>query len=197
MPGRIVKIDVATFTRVGALTLEPGDDLPRSAVIDPAGTFAYFGTGPFTPPARVVKIRISQVELEVPVDAKPQSCPNPMNVRGRGVLPAAILGTPTFDVTQVDPTSVRLEGVEPIRWALEDVATPFEPFTGRTEATDCTEEGPDGFLDLTLKFDVTEVVAALNEAEDGNVLVLTLTGALQGSTPIVGEDVVVILNKGK
>jgi hypothetical protein len=44
------------------------------------------------------------------------------------------------------------------------------------------------------------VVADLGEVNDGDVLVLQLTGNLKeefGGTAIVGEDVVVILKKGK
>jgi hypothetical protein len=135
--------------------------------------------------------------VSVPVDIKPTACPNPLNVRSKGVLPVAILGTEDFDVTEVDPSSVRLEGVAPLRWALEDVATPFEPFTGKEDAYDCTEEGLDGYMDLTLKFDTQEIVEALGEVEDGDVLVLELTGNLLGGEGFVGEDVVVILKKGK
>lgn len=53
---------------------------------------------------------------QVPVDVKPTSCPNPLNVGSKGVLPIAILGAEDFDVTTVDPESVRLEGVAPLRW---------------------------------------------------------------------------------
>jgi hypothetical protein len=134
-------------------------------------------------------------QIEVPVDIHPQSCPNPLNVRSQGVLPAAILGTATFDVTQVEVATVELEGVPPLRSDLEDVATPFVPFTGKKNALDCTEEGPDGFLDLTLKFDTQAVVTALGPVTDGEVRVLKLTGQLLDGTPIVGEDVVVILKK--
>ena len=133
----------------------------------------------------------------VPVDIKPQSCPNPLNVNSKGVLPVAILGTETFDVTRIDPGSVLLEGVSPLRWALEDVATPFEPFTGRLDYLDCTTEGPDGYQDLTLKFDRQEVVIALGPVIDRDCLVLQLTGELYDGTAFVGEDVVVILKKGK
>ena len=128
----------------------------------------------------------------VPVDIKPTSCPNPLNVKSQGLLPVAICGTDTLDVTQIDPTAVRLEGVAPLRWELEDVATPYVPFLGKKECSDCTEEGPDGHLDLTLKFAIQEVVAALGPVEDGDCRVLTLTGVL-----ILGEDVVVIRKKGK
>ena len=133
--------------------------------------------------------------IEVSVDIKPGSCPNPLNVKAKGVLTAAILGTEDFDVTQIEPASVRLVGVLPLRWALEDVATPFEG--DKDDCGDCTEEGPDGFLDLTLKFDMQAIVAALGDVEDGDCLVLTLEGQLLDGTPIVGEDVVVILKKGK
>lgn len=139
-------------------------------------------------------------EIEVPVDVKPQSCRNPLNTGNKGVLPVAILGTGGFDVSQVDPTTIELEGVSPLRWALEDVATPFSPFVGKKDAFDCTDEGADGFTDLTLKFDSQAIVGALGAVSDGDVLVLSLTGSLKpefGGTPIVGEDVVVILKKGK
>ena len=44
-------------TRVGALTLNTGEDRLRSAVIDTVNGFAYFGTD--TSPGRVVKVRLS------------------------------------------------------------------------------------------------------------------------------------------
>jgi hypothetical protein len=134
--------------------------------------------------------------IPVPFDIKPQSCRNPLQVKGGGVVPAAILGTDEFDVTEVDVATLLLEGVAPLRWALEDVATPYEPFLGKMDAFDCTTEGPDGYLDLTLKFDKQELVAALGPVEDGDVLVLTLTGNLLeefNGRAILGEDVVVIL----
>lgn len=134
----------------------------------------------------------------VPVDIKPQSCPNPFNVNSKGVLPVAILGTDGFDVTDVDPSTVLLVGVAPLRWALEDVATPFEPFTGKQDCfEDCTTEGPDGYPDLTFKFDRHEVVTALGEVSDGDCLVLELTGSLYGGADIIGQDVVLIRKKGK
>ncbi len=140
----------------------------------------------------------------VPIDIKPESCPNPLNVKKKGVLPVAILGTADFDVTEVDPDTVRLglegeEGVPPLRWALEDVATPDdEPFDYKENCMDCTTDGPDGYLDLTLKFDAQEVVAALGPVEDGDCLVLMLTGNLLdgGASIEFGVDVISIIKKG-
>ena len=88
-------------------------------------------------------------------------------------------------------------GDESLRSAIKDVATPFELFTGKDDAFDCTDEGRDGFLDLTLKFDRRDIVEAIefaldHEVEHGQTLILTIEGELLDDTPIVGEDVIVI-----
>jgi hypothetical protein len=117
------------------------------------------------------------------VDIKPMSCPNPLNVNSKGVLPVAILGGELWDVTEVDPATVELEGVAPLRWALEDVAGPG-----------CS--GPDGYLDLTLKFKTQEiVVAALGGVNDGDAMLLSLTGELFSGAPFGGFDEVWIIKK--
>ncbi len=136
-------------------------------------------------------------EIEVPVDIKPTSCRNPLNLKSKGVIPAAILGTSDFNVNDVDVSTVKLAGVSPIRFSIEDVATPFYPFVGKKDAFDCTTDGPDGFSDLTLKFDTQEIVDQLGAVNDGDVLVLKLTGRLLNGTKIAGEDVIVVLKKGK
>ena len=128
--------------------------------------------------------------LLVSIDIKPGSCPNPLNVKSKGVLPVVILGTEDFDVTEV--SSALLEGVEPIRIDYDDVATPFEG-----ALCDCHEVGPDGYLDLTLKFDTQEIVAALGDVEDGDVLPLTLLVTLVDGTVIEGSDCIIIRKTGK
>lgn len=135
--------------------------------------------------------------IRVPVDIKPLGCPNPLNVEAKAneVLPVAVLGTATLDISKIDPSSVRLEGIAPVRYALKDVATPFTPFTRKTQSTDCTSAGPDGILDLTLKFDIKSLITALGPINDGEVRVLHLTGYLRDGTSLVGEDVVIILQK--
>ena len=150
--------------------------------------------------------------IEVPLDIKPTSCPNPLNTKSNGVIPVAILGTEDFDITEIDPATVRLQGILPLRWALEDVATPFELYIGKTDCdNDCNTLGPDGYTDLTLKFDAKELINVFGadtleitdaevttyELEDGACLVLKLTGELYDGIPIYGEDVVRILKKGK
>jgi hypothetical protein len=66
---------------------------------------------------------------------------------------------------------------------------------------DCTKEGPEYYRDLTLKFDAQVLVAALGAVEDGDCLVLQLTGSLAGAGcgggAFVGEGVVWIKKKGR
>lgn len=45
--------------------------------------------------------------IEVAVDIKPGSFPNPINPRSKGVVPVAILSTADFDAADIDPASVR------------------------------------------------------------------------------------------
>jgi len=61
----------------------------------------------------------------------------------------------------------------------------------------CTTDGPDGFLDLTLKFKTQEIVEAIGEVNNGDVLTLELTGVLFGERPIEGLDCILIRGKHK
>jgi hypothetical protein len=128
----------------------------------------------------------------VAFDIKPGSCPNPLNVNDQGVTPVAILGTADFDVTQVDAASMMLEGVAPAMWAYEDVSTPVAPGGGLCE---CTTAGPDGFMDLTLKYDTPELAMALYPVVDQQTRVLTIRGTMVDGAPIMGQDCVRIIWK--
>ncbi len=129
--------------------------------------------------------------LMVQLDVKPQSCPNPINTKSQGVLPVAILGTASFDVTQIDVSSITLEGISPLRDAIEDVATPLQVPTV-PEPDSCTDEGPDGFDDLTLKFDTQEVLGALGFPSKGDMTSVELEGTLLDGTLFEGYDIIII-----
>jgi hypothetical protein len=133
---------------------------------------------------------VSQVMLiPVDIDIKPGSCPNPLNTKSKGVLSVAICGTDEFDVTTIDPSTITLECVSPLRWAIEDVATPFDG-----ELCDCHELTGDGYLDLTLKFKTQELIAALGTISSGDEITLELLGNDEsGHLFIEGYDCVKII----
>ena len=156
-------------------------------------------------------------EIAVSVDIKPGSCPNPIGFAGnRGVVPFAIMGTTDFDITQIDPESIRItrEGVDaevtPIRWSYEDVAAPFEgelcdcdsqehdgDCDSQEHDGDCDSREHDGQTDLLMKVYKYDLVYNLKLQEvAGETIPLTVTGKLKdefGSTSIKGQDCVRVL----
>jgi len=50
--------------------------------------------------------------IAVDIDIKPGSDTNCLNTDGHGVIPGAILGSADFDVTQIDASTIALEGLE-------------------------------------------------------------------------------------
>ena len=137
-----------------------------------------------------VRITGNLLSEPVEIDIKPGSCPNPLNTKSKGVFPVAILGTATFNVDDIDVSSIRLEGVEPIRYSYEDVATPFIGELG-----DCHDLGADEYIDMTLKFDTQAIVDAIGEVDDGDEIILTLNGNLNDGTDFEGSDSVWIIKK--
>ncbi|MHC4265331.1 MAG: integrin alpha [Planctomycetota bacterium] len=135
---------------------------------------------------------LSRLEF-VNIDIKPTSCPNPLNVKSKGKLPVAILGSEDLDVYDIDAVSVRLEGVEAIRSSYEDVASPAIDIND----CNCTTDGPDGHVDLTLKFPTEDIVDAIGEINDVNEFILKLDGLLYDNTIIEGYDCVKTVGKHK
>jgi hypothetical protein len=133
--------------------------------------------------------------ISVSIDIKPGSWPNPIKTKSRGVLPVCICGTEDFDVMTVDPASVRLysedveEGVAPLRWSWEDVATPYTTDWGGGHPL-----GGDGILDLVFHFDTPEAASVLTLTGNvGETLPLILRGNLKveyDGISIYGEDYV-------
>lgn len=176
-------------------------DLPHSSIITlslDGLSLRNVGFFPIEPPYTIsspLEIHVISTSGPLPspvaVDIKPGSCPNPLNVKSNGVLPVAILGTEDVNVIDIDPFSIRLADVNAIRCGFEDVAALF---LEASECT-CTEDGADGFLDLTLKFKIQDIAAMLGQVTHGDELVLTLTGKLYDGTLIEGADCVVIRGK--
>lgn len=126
--------------------------------------------------------------IEVAIDIKPGSCSNPVNVKSKGVLPVVIFGSEYLDVNSIDVASVELAAVNPIRSSYEDISTP------PADVNDCnaTEYLPDGFVDLALKFDTQQILQAIGDVNDGDVIELQLKGVLYDETIIFGSDYIEI-----
>jgi len=129
--------------------------------------------------------------FEIALDIKPGSCPNPFNPKSNGVLPVAILGSNSFDVASINLTSLRLQNITPLRNSLEDVAKYFTPPLNNNE---CPEQGNDGIIDLTLKFDSKMIASVLGNYTVGESKLLKLTGKLQDGMEIRGQDYIKIVN---
>jgi len=112
-----------------------------------------------------------------------------VNARKHGALKIAVCGTDDLKVSNVDPETVRLAGVEPWHWKQKD--------------SRLCPDGKDGLVDLVLKFKNREVVEALEkdlgkELVDGDDdVTLALEGNLHDGTPFGGEWTADIKKKDK
>ena len=168
----------------------------------------YFGNGM----AIVTAIWGKMLRAEAPfvgrpltavLDIKPGSCPNPFNIKWLemaqngngnpkkgGVLPAAIIGDADIDVSEIDVSTLRMGGLVPLRSSYEDVGGP----AGDAQC-ECTTDGPDGVMDLTLKFSRMEVAGLLGSVHDGDVVSLEITGYMNDGSSIEGSDCILVGSK--
>ena len=77
---------------------------------------------------------------DVEIDIKPGSDPNSVNPNSRGVIPVAILGSETLDVTEVDPTTITFMAADDTAGTNSPVGFGFE------------DVNDDGYLDLVAHF---------------------------------------------
>ena len=112
--------------------------------------------------------------VKIDIDIKPGSDLNPINNNGKGVIPVAIFGNETFDVSQIDPSTVELEGC-----AIKAVGKKGKLLAHIEDVND------DGYDDLVVQ--IEDVAGAFVGPT------ATLTGNLfeeYGSTPIEGTDLI-------
>ncbi len=124
--------------------------------------------------------------ISISRNIRPGSCSGPLNSSSTAMFSVLIMGTPGFDVSLIDPGSIRLEGAAPVAWDLSDRGRP---------SVGCAASGPDGALDLALMFRAQDIVSGINPVQDLELRVLRLTGSLRphaGKKPIKGEDVIVL-----
>jgi hypothetical protein len=122
---------------------------------------------------------------DVFIDVKPQSDPNCFNVNGSGVIPVAILGSDSFDVYDVDVSTLLFNGSDvQVRGKKDKTMCHYEDVSG--DFVTYPTGGPDGYLDLVCQFedDPTQWTTGQSEA--------TLMGSLLDGTPFEATDEVCI-----
>jgi len=128
-------------------------------------------------------------QLNVHIDIMPNRCPNLLFIDHKDFIKVAILGAPDFNVKDVDAETIKLEGVDSKRWMIRDVSAPV---VDPDNICDCSTDGPDGFNDLVLKFETRKLADVLGNVENGDEVILTLTGNLKDGARIDGRDCVII-----
>ncbi len=110
--------------------------------------------------------------ITVQIDVKPGSDSNPINLKSRGTTPVAILGSPSYDVTQVDVSSVRLAGAPVGRKPNGAYMESFDDVNG------------DGLIDLVLHFETDRMQVGPADTQ------VTLEGQMSDGSPFSGTDAV-------
>ena len=108
--------------------------------------------------------------MTVQIDIKPGSDPSCFNVNGHGVIPVAVLGSDSFDVTDVDITTLAFGGLA-VRMRGDK-----GPICGYEDANG------DGIQDLVCQFEDDPI------AWDVGSDTATLSGTLLDCTPLEGSD---------
>jgi len=106
--------------------------------------------------------------IEVSIDIKPSTYPNSINLKSKGVVPVAVLGNDMFDVSTVDPPTVRFADATPVRWTMKDV-------------------NYDGYMDMLFHFNTQDLNLTPTSTE------ATLTGYTYGGLYFAGTDTVNIV----
>ena len=113
-------------------------------------------------------------QIDVDIDIKPGSFPNSIQQKSMGVVPVAILGSESFDVTEIDVTT--------IVFGTANAAPSHDLTDPETYAKHLQYANDDGFLDLVSHYKQKQTGIACGDTE------ATISGELFNGTPFEGTD---------
>jgi len=125
--------------------------------------------------------------LDTSIDISPGTCPNTIETSVQGVVTVALTGSETFEVDDVDITSLYLGNAAPLKIQYRDVTSP--PGPGQCA---CSDAGGDGFRDIVMQFKLEDVLADIASVTDGASLKWTLAGSTKSGKLFRVTDCVVI-----
>lgn len=158
----------AIYYFLQGLSQQPG--MYTSPVSFPCGTLVKYMSAD-----RAGNMELIQTVQTVPLDIKPGSDPNSLNLGAKGNTPAAILSTSAFDASKVDVASITLAGSS---IALKPNGTRMATFQ---------DVNKDKRPDLVVHFATTNL-----QLTNGSTEAL-LRGKMQDGTPALGVDWVKIV----
>jgi hypothetical protein len=123
-------------------------------------------------------------EIPLSIDIKPGDGPNTINLKKKGVVAVAILGTPATDsdvegvdkidpIDMIDPETLNFHGSLPVH----DLTDP-ETYADHREDTN-----GDGFMDLVIHFNVQDITGLDKSSTEG-----CLEGSFKGGQSFRGYD---------
>jgi len=113
--------------------------------------------------------------IEIDIEIKPGSDPNCFKSDVIGIIPVAIFGSNSFDVTLIDTSTIKLDGM-----AIKTTGKENTPLSSIKDVNG------DGFDDLVVKIKDSSGVF------DPGIITATLTGELLNGTLIEGSDSICI-----
>lgn len=127
-------------------------------------------------------ITVQGCRVDVNIDIKPGSDPNSINLKSKGLLPIAIFGSDTVDVTEIVPSTIKIGtvGLATRGSSKNKLAFSFE------------QVNEDEDMDMMVFFEIQQLAP---EELDASTQQLILTGEFGDETPLVGIDSVRIVPK--
>ncbi|KKM77705.1 hypothetical protein LCGC14_1367330 [marine sediment metagenome] len=130
------------------------------------------------PASFVDDVRLVLDGRQVSVDVMPREPSNTIDLRGKGLLPVAILGSETFDVRDVDPASLEFEGGIPKQRGKSGKVGTFQDIN------------KDSFPDLVVRFGLADLDL------ESSTKHVELAGRLMDGTEFFGMDIITISGQG-